>query len=345
MPVDNRAAQVHEEAIIIDGLFCKTYAPIPPTPEVNDMMLGHVIASGVTAFSDSVVADSYPQSLQSAINSLYHEHLMVQAFPDSALIVHSAADIREAKASRKVGVILSTQGLNAMGQDTRNLWVLYKLGVRIAQLTYNERNALGCGCKEPLDTGLTRTGQKAVEQLNLEGVVVDLSHAGDRTAIEAAKHSRQPVIASHAGVRELNPHPRNLSDDLIRAIADTGGVVGLCPHSIFVEKERGVRPSVDDFIDHIQYVVDLVGIDHVGIGTDNFQYETHFTHVGRSSFERTYPGFFGGYGTEEKHAEGFSRWSDWPNLTASLLRRGFSANETKKVLGENFMRVFDEVWR
>jgi len=345
MATTNDAATVHGEAVIIDGLFCKTYSPIPPTPEVDDMMLGHIIASGVTAFNDSVVADSYPHSLESAISALYHEHVMVQAFPDKALIVRSVEDILEAKRSGRVGVILSTQGLHAMGEDTRRLWVLYELGVRIAQITYNERNALGCGCREPVDTGLTRIGQKAIEEMNLLGLVVDLSHAGHRTAMEAAMHSKQPVIASHSSVRELNPHPRNLSDELIRAIADTGGVVGLCPHSIFVEKQRGVRPTVDDFIDHVEYVAQLVGIDHVGIGTDNFQYETHFTHVGRRSFERTYPGFFGGYGTEEKHAEGFSRWSDWPNLTAALLRRGFSAEQTKKVLGENFLRVFRAVWK
>lgn len=338
------ANDLHRDAIIIDGLFCKTHTPIPPTDEVDDLMLGHILASGVTAFSNSVVADSYPQSLTAAVNSLYNEQLMVDAFPDKALIVRSAADIRTAKETNRVGVILSTQGLHAMGVDTRNLWVLHRLDVRIMQLTYNERNALGCGCREPNDTGLTRVGQKAVEELNRLGVVIDLSHAGDRTALDTAVHSSAPVIVSHASVRRLNPHPRNLTDELIRAVAERNGVVGLCPHSIFVEKERGQRPSIDDFIDHISYVAELVGIDHVGIGTDNFQYESHYTHVGRSSFERTYPGFFGGYGTTEKHASGFSKWSDWPNLTSALLARGFGPDETRKVLGENFLRVFEGIW-
>jgi membrane dipeptidase len=345
MPSTNAAAALHERAIIIDGLFCKMYSPIPKTDEVDDLMLGHILASGVTAFSDSVVADSYPQSLPSAMKSLYSEQLIVDAFPDKAMVIRTAEDIRTAKQTGRVGVILSTQGLNAMEEDTRNLWILNKLDVRIMQLTYNERNALGCGCREPNDTGLTRVGQKAVEELNRLGVVVDLSHGGARTSLDAAHHSTAPVIASHVGVRALNPHPRNLTDELIQAIAHSGGVVGLCPHSIFVEKARGQRPTIDDFIDHIKYVVDLVGIDHAGIGTDNFQYETHYTHVGRSSFERTYPGFFGGYGTEEKHAAGFSTWAEWPNLTASLLRRGFSEDDTLKILGGNCLRVFEAVWR
>lgn len=338
------ARAVHEQAVIIDGLFTKLYAPIPPTPTIDDMMFDHILASGVTVFSDSVVADAYPIGLEEAMMRINGEQLIIEAFPEKALLVRSVADIREAKRSGRVGIILSTQGLHAMGQDTRNLWILWKLDVRIMQLTYNERNALGCGSKEPVDTGLTRTGQKAIEEMNRLGVVVDLSHAADRTAMEAARHSKAPVIVSHASARALTKHPRNVPDDLIAAVADTGGVIGLCPHSIFVEKERGQHPNVDDYIDHIAYVAEKVGIDHAGIGTDNFVYDTHFTRIGRSSFERTFPGFFGGYDLHQKHAAGFSRWEDWPNLTASLLRRGFSKEDTLKVLGGNFLRVFEQVW-
>lgn len=335
---------VHKEAIVIDGLFCKLYAPITPDPPIDDMMFDHILASGVTAFNDSAIADSFPYDFHGAVHRLYEEQGIVESVPDKALIVRTVADIHEAKRSGRVGVILSAQGLHAMGDDTRNLWALYKLDLRIAQLTYNERNALGCGCMEPNDTGLTRIGQKAVEELNRLGVVVDLSHGGERTSLDAAKHSKAPVLVSHAGVRKLNAHRRNIGDDLIRAVADTGGVVGLCPHSIFVEKERGQYPNIDDFIDHIQYVVELTGIDHVGIGTDNFQYDNHYAAIGRKRFERTFPTFFGGYGPTQKHAEGFSRWRDWPNLTANLLRRGFSEADTKKVLGGNFLRVFSQVW-
>jgi membrane dipeptidase len=338
-------AAIHRDALIIDGLFCKLYAPIPPTDTVQDLMFDHILASGVTAFSDSIVADGYPTSMQDAMMRLYEEHAVVEAFPEKALVVRGVDDIYEAKRSGRVGIILSTQGLACIGEDTRNLWVLKNLDVKIAQITYNERSAIGCGCREPNDTGLTRVGQKTVEEMNRLGIVVDLSHVGERTAMDAAKHSKAPVVVSHAGVRALNPHVRNVKDELIDAVAATGGVIGLCPHSIMVEKERGSWPNVDDFIDHIQYVVDRVGIDHAGIGTDNFQYDTHYTRVSRAGFERTYPGFFGGYPEEQKHAQGFSKWSDWPNMTESLLRRGFSRQDTEKVLGGNFLRVFSEVWQ
>lgn len=337
-------AAIHRDAVIIDGLFCKLYSPIPPTDTVDDLMLDHILASGVTAFSDSIIADGYPTTMQEAMMRLYEEQAVVEAFPEKALVVRGVSDIHEAKRSGRVGVILSAQGLACIGEDTRNLWVLKNLDVKIMQITYNERNAIGCGCREPNDTGLTRVGQKVVEEMNRLGLVVDLSHVGERTAMDAVKHSKAPVIVSHAGVRALNPHVRNVKDELIDAVAATGGVIGLCPHSIMVEKERGVWPSVDDYIDQIQYVVDRVGIDHAGIGTDNFQYDTHYTRISRSGFERTYPGFFGGYPEDQKHARGFSRWSDWPNLTEALLRRGFDQTGVEKVLGGNFLRVFGQVW-
>ena len=334
----------YRRAIVIDGLFCKLRSPIPPSADEPDMMFGPIRSSGVTAFSDSVIADDFPTGFEDAIARLYEEHALVEAFPEAALVVRSVDDIAHAKATGRVGVILSTQGLACVGEDTRRVWALQALGVRIMQLTYNERSAIGCGCMEPNDTGLTRAGQKVVEEMNRLGVVVDLSHAGRRTALDAARHTRAPVIVSHAGVRALNPHVRNVTDELIDAVAATGGVIGLCPHSIFVERERGSRPGIEAFLDHVAYVVERVGIDHVGVGTDNFQYDTYVTTFGRAGFERTFPGFFGGYGPTEKHAEGFSRWEDWPNLHRSLRRRGLDAEATRKVLGGNFLRVFDAVW-
>lgn len=338
------AQDIHQSSIVIDGLFCNLHSAIPPTEDVPDMMFGHIVSSGVTAFCDSLIADYYPFSMEQAMTRLYEEHALIEAFPQKALIVRGVDDIRNAKASGRVGVILTTQGLACIGTDTRNLWILHQLGVRVMQITYNESCHIGCGCMEPVDTGLTRMGQKTIEEMNRLGVVVDLAHVGERTSGEAAKHSKQPVVVSHAAIRSLNQHPRNLSDDLIRLVADTNGVVGLCPHSVFIERERGKRPSINDFLDHIDYVVNLVGADHVAIGTDNFHYETYVAQAYRSIFERTFPGFFGGYGNEEKHVNGFSKWSDWPNLTSSLLQKGYPSESVRKILGGNFMRVFSEVW-
>jgi membrane dipeptidase len=341
------AEQVHKESIIVDGLFFKIDTPIPPDENGvgSDLMLEHIEGSGITAFNHSVIFDATPQTMSDALQSLYRDTTMFQAFPDRMMQIRSVDDLKTAKKQGKVGVIFGTQGLACLGTTMSNVWVLHSLGVRIMQLTYNERNALGSGCMEPNDLGLTRFGQQAIEEMNRVGAALDLSHCGERTSLDAIAHSKHPTLITHVGVQALWKHPRNVTDDQIRAIADSGGVVGICPHSIMVEKARGQRPSVNDYIDHMEHVANLVGIDHVGIGTDNFQYDTFYSRVGRTQFEQTFPGFFGGYGPYEKHAAGFSKWSDWPNLTRSLLERGFSVEDTKKILGGNYIRVFEQVWK
>lgn len=341
----DRSRRIHDDSIIIDGAFTNFSVPIPPTESVPDMMLDHIIDGGVTAVCHSLIADPFPMSAEEALMTLYDESIVFDAFPDKTVQVLTAQDIEDAKTAGKLGIIFATQGMASIGTNMRYIWIYHKLGVRVMQLTYNEQSALGCGCKEPVDTGLTRFGEQAVEQMNALGIVLDLSHCGVRTSLEAIAHSQAPAIFSHASVRALNGHTRNLTDDQIRAVAEKGGVVGLCPHSIFVEKTRGQRPTVNEFVDHIDYVVNLVGIDHAGIGSDNFYYDTYYTRLTRASFERTYPSFFGGYKPEEKHAIGFSKWAEWPNLTQALLARGYSEAHTQKILGGNFLRVFREVWK
>ncbi|MGC4105884.1 MAG: membrane dipeptidase [Thermomicrobiales bacterium] len=338
------ARDVHESSIVIDGLFCHLDEPIPPTPDVPGMMFEHLIAAGVTAFNNTALPDSFPQTMEGALETLYGANLLYDAFSDQVVPVLTTADIALAKATGRVGMILGTQGLACIGEDTRNLWVLYRLGVRIMQLTYNEHNALGSGCMEPNDYGLTRRGQQAIEQIGVFGAVLDLSHVGARTSMDAIAYAKKPPVFSHVAVKHFNAHNRAVSDDHIRAMAEKGGVIGLCPHSIFIEREPGKRPTIEDYIDQIEYVAELVGTDFIGIGTDNFQTDNYFARRGRSSFARTLPTFFGGYSANEKHAEGFSKWRDWPNLTQHLLARGFSADDVSKILGGNFLRVFAQNW-
>ncbi len=341
------AATIHRESIIIDGLFFQIGTPIPPDlgTDASDLMLDHISASGVTAFNHSVIFDASPMDADEALMSIHQITGIFDAFSDRIAPVRSVDDLHAIKKAGKVGMILGTQGLACLGTNMRYIWVLHQLGIRIMQLTYNERNALGSGCMEPTDDGLTRFGQQAIEEMNRLGIVLDLSHGGHRTSLEAIEHSIKSSTFTHVGVRALREHPRNVTDEQIRAVAKSGGVVGLCPHSIMVEKERGKHPTVDDYLDHIDYVVQLVGIDHAGVGTDNFQYDTFYSRWRRTLFEQTFPTFFGGYGMHQKHAEGFRTWSDWPNLTAKLLERGYNEDEVQKILGGNFARVFREVWQ
>ena len=194
-----------------------------------------------------------------------------------------------------------------------------------------------------MDSGLTQFGRVCVREMNHLGVVVDLAHAGSRTALDAAACSSAPIIVSHANVRKLCSSPRNLSDEVIKAIAASGGVVGITAYAPFCETEAGKRPALDGYIDHVAYVADLVGIDHVGIGSDFFDGES----VVR--FERflrlRYPEIVRDYTIDTVYVDGLGTVDDFPRLTEALGKRGFGENEIRKVLGGNFLRVFESVWK
>jgi membrane dipeptidase len=277
---------------------------------------------------------------------LYDESLVFEVFPEKLLQVRTVEDIETAKRTGKLGLIYGTQGLASIGTNMAYIWIFHSLGIKIMQLTYNESNALGSGCMEPNDGGLTRFGQQAIEAMNRLGVVLDLSHVGIRTSLEAIEHCETPPIFSHSSVRALCDHPRNLTDEQIVAVAEKGGVVGLCPHVSFVRKVKGKRPTLDDYLDHIDYIVEMVGIDHVGVGTDaDFDADTFWARLEGARFGRTVPDFYEDCGPEEKHVEGFHLWSEWINVTRGLLERGYSEEDTQKVLGGNFLRVFQQVWK
>lgn len=180
----------------------------------------------------------------------------------------SVEQIRRCKKEGLKAGIVTSQEAEGYSKDLKLLELLYNYGLRVQQLSYNNQNLIGAGCMEPNGgAGLSKFGIRFVEKCNELGIVVDTGHCGYHTTMDACKYSKAPVIASHTGVEKVNFHARCKSDDEIRAIADTGGVVGIFAMPWFTGADPE-NTTVDDFIDHIDYVVRLVGIDHVGIGTD-----------------------------------------------------------------------------
>jgi membrane dipeptidase len=260
------------------------------------------------------------------------------------LHVLKADDIARAKRERKLGIIFGCQGLAGKIEDDPNLLrILHRLGLRIAQLTYNERSSLGSGCLESVDGGLTQLGRVCIREMNHLGLVVDLAHAGERTARDTIEFSSNPVIVSHANVRALCDNPRNLRDDVIRALANRGGVVGLTAYAPFCEKKPGVRPSLTDLVDHMAYVADLVGTAHVAIGSDFFEGESLVRF--ERFFRVRYPEIIRHYTLETVYVEGFGGVASFPQLTRELVRRGFSRDDVFRILGQNLLRVFRQVWK
>lgn len=339
---DSRAQQIIQDSIVIDGLGGSLIYPSPRTfdgVEYIDVLK----QSGVTALNVTMVSEpGYNSELVETLHAFFFNYRLIETNPNRLLLVEKAADIERAHAEGKIGVILSLQSAWVLGIDRTLVTILHKLGMRILQLTYMERNNLGSGCFEPVDLGLTSFGKQVVREMNRLGMVVDLSHGGYKTTLDAIAVSSDPCVFTHANVHKLTPHPRNLKDDQFKAIAECGGVVGLTPYAAYNEPSPGVRPTLDDYLNHLQYAVEVAGIDHVGIGTDFFEGKSAATWLTNS----IYPEFKSAYATvNSRRAVGFEHIFELPNVVEGLLKRGFSEEDVRKVLGGNFLRVFRHVWR
>ena len=218
--------------------------------------------------------------------------------------------------------------------------ILKKLGVGIAQLTYNTQNWVGSGCYESRDSGLSDFGREVVLEMNRVGMLCDLSHVGPKTSRDAIDTSTKPVAYSHCLPSGLKAHPRNKSDDELRYIVDNGGFVGVTMFPPFLEK--GINSTIDDYVAAIDYIIDLVGADSVGIGTDFtqgydrefFNWITHDKGFGRRLTD------FG----EIINPAGFQKIGDFPNLAVAMERRGWSGRKIENVLGRNWLALLGDVW-
>lgn len=225
--------------------------------------------------------------------------------------VKNFLDIQNALDRGKIAALLTIEGGEALNGSIEVLRVFYRLGVRCLTLTWNYRNELGDGVFEGRTKGgLTRFGVEVVREMNRLNMLVDVSHLSEAGFWDVLAVSSKPVIASHSNCRQLCNHPRNLTDEQIKALAGTGGVVGICFYPAFVHVSE---PSLEKLLDHIDHVAEVAGIDCLGLGSD-----------------------FDGFAGALRGLEDVSRL---PALTEALLRRGYRSEEIKKILGGNFLRL------
>jgi len=250
-------------------------------------------------------------------------------------VAASAAEIGAAKAAGNTAVVLHFQGSEPLRAGAELVGVFARLGVRVIQPTYNYRTAAGDGCCEPENAGLSRFGKALIAAMDQHRVAVDVAHAGVRTSLDAIDRSTRPVIASHANARAICDSPRNLPDDVIKAIAASGGVIGLCAFSSFVSAQPA--PTLDHLVDHAAYIAELVGAAHVGLGLD-FANETAEEYDFYGYDERYYPRppWVWPRGIEWLHQCG--------DIAPALRARGFSPSETAGVMGANFLRALTTIW-
>jgi membrane dipeptidase len=257
--------------------------------------------------------------------------------PDLARLVTSASEIREAAADGVVGVVLGFQNTSPFEQDYSTVEIFHKLGVRIAQLTYNIQNYVGGSCYDPDDSGLTRFGGRIVEEMNRVGMLVDLSHVGNRTSLDAIHHSIKPVSITHANPLWFSDTPRNKPDEVMQAVVDRGGVVGAC---LYPNVIGGAETTREAFCDMVIRLVDQLGPDHVAIGSDSAR-----------NWDSSYVTFLRDGRWKPKQNVQWPEWSAWfqspedfPALANALSERGLPDEVLTKVLGENWLTLFETVF-
>jgi membrane dipeptidase len=334
--VSAAARAVHQQAIIIDAHNDSLVArmargdavDLTQEPRGYHVDLPRLRAGGVTALF-SMVGDT---DLVRALRLLDAVHQHAQQYPDDFLVPRTAADIRRAKADGKIALVCQLESSTCLCGELASLRMLHRLGVRVAGLTHGETHDEYGLQKErshfdfctladreqarTLGNGLTDFGREAVREMNRLGIVVDLAHANDATFYETLELSTEPVAFSHGNAFALSRHWRNLTDDQLRALADNGGVIGISFVPKFVQQDE--QGTLHRVVDHIAYVLDLVGEEHVGIGAD-------FDGMGRDTVPA--PAHVG----------------LMPELTQAMLRRGLPEAVISKVLGGNFLRVLERV--
>jgi len=345
------AETVYADGIVIDGLGFPGGEGGDEYTALTQQEVADVAASGLTATHLTVgdVGTMAPlAAYEKIVRSVAKWEHDIAAYADVLASVRSVGDILAAKASGRTGLIYGLQDGVAFEDDTERLDSLAWLGIRVIQPTYNRRNLLGDGCMEPSDAGLSRTGREAVERMQALGILLDLSHCGRRTAADAIAMATRPVAFTHTGCYALAEHPRHRTDEELKAVATTGGVIGIF---IMPYLARGAQPTADDVIAHLEHALDVAGEDHVSLGTDGTVSPTEITEEYKENFRaitrrRQELGIAAPYETEEGYlfASDLNTPRRFETLTERLLARGHSPERIEKILGGNLLRVFGEAW-
>jgi membrane dipeptidase len=334
----------YDDAIVIDFLGSPGYFNYPENPPLDEVMVQNARTSGITAMNVTVSSGDTASTLR----RMSPWFANVEQWPDVFRMVRNVEQLRDAKSTGRVGIVLGFQDTTPYEGDLNQIGVFHDLGVRVVQLTYNVRNLVGDGCLEPGNAGLSVYGHQVVERLNSLGSIVDLSHCGKRTTAEGIAASRAPVGITHTGCTAVDPHPRSKDDEELRAAADGGGVIGIY---LMPFLSPGRVPTAEDVVAHIEHALNVCGEDHVGIGSDlsitpidgsDEYWSKHREFVAR----RIEAGI-------AAPAEDPDVLFTVPDLNShrrmdmiadALSARGHSDGVIEKVIGANWVRLFEEVW-
>ncbi|HUF53775.1 MAG TPA: membrane dipeptidase [Dehalococcoidia bacterium] len=319
------------KSIWIDGLNASNWE--------SDDVFHSLQESGLSAINATIaIWEDYEETLDNIAEWLHRLDLKRSGFT----IVHSVDDIYAAKEQSIVGIILGWQNALSIGKDLKRLRLFRELGVRIVQLTYNQRNLLANGCFEEKDEGLSEFGRRAVREMNKQGILIDLSHVGDQSTLDVIECSDLPVAITHANARDFKDHRRNKTQQAIEALVRKGGVIGANAFPRFLP--HGFDSTIDDLLDSIDYLVNMVGVEHVAIGSDFTQRQSRDFFDKLFSLHGTLPPDPYELPSTDDHLKGFRNPSDFPRVAEGLSRRGYSAEDVDKIMGGNWLKLFEQTW-
>lgn len=323
---------MHNDLIVIDGLQYSNW---------NRAIFQQLKEGGVTMVHVTVV---YHEQIRETLLRIGEWNRQFELHHDLIMPVKNTADIRLAKKLGKVGIMFGAQNCSPIEDDIGMVEIMRELNLMIMQLTYNNQSLLACGCYEAEDSGVTRFGKQVIKEMNRVGMVVDMSHSAERSTLEAIEISERPIVISHANPNSFHEAKRNKSDTVLKALGESGGLLGFSLYPFHLK--NGPDCSLDDFCDMVADTADLMGIDHIGIGTDLCQEQPlsvlEWMRNGRWSKEMDYGEGSKANADWPRPLSWFRDSRDFPNITQGLQKRGFRTEDIAKVMGMNWLNLLDE---
>lgn len=342
----SRAIELMGRATVIDML-----SPFAISPSRSSQWLLHpesftpadleeFRSSGIRVFHIAI-GNGGPDAYQESVKFFGLWNGFIAHHDQSLMRIDSLASLDQLKANGKIGVLLGLQNAEHF-RAPDDVDFFHNLGQRVSQLTYNARNLIGNGSTERRDDGMSDFGVAITERMNKLGMAVDVSHCGDRTTLDSFELSKKPVLITHANCRALVPHPRCKTDEAIRKMAATGGVMGITGVRMFVKADEPT--TIEDALNHFDHVANLVGVEHVGVGSDSDL--LGYDKMPAKENEQLRAAYKGTYAFREKiDIQGLNHAKRMFDLTEGLIRRKYGDSEIELVLGGNFKRALVEIWK
>jgi membrane dipeptidase len=340
--ISPEATSLYDRSIVFDAnMFPPLSDKLPIPPDMLDMAR----KCGITAVKSSL--GGIDETFEGAVDEISFLQRVIEAYPDVYMQVRNHSDFAEAKRSKRLGIVLSFEAVSMLEDKIDRIELFRGLGVLVMQLTYNKPSPFGTGVLGDPTGGLTPLGHKAVDSMNTLGVAIDLSHSNQTTSMDVLKATAKPAIITHTGCKAVYDHPRNKTDELLRAVAQKGGVIGIYDLPYLAASPK--QPTLDDYMAHMTHALSICGEDHVGVGSDSSVVPFDTSAAGMAEFKkdeehRQKAGVAAPGEDRPPYTIGLNSPRRSEIIADALLKRGYPARVAEKVIGLNFTNALGRIW-